>query len=518
MSLQLHSLDLWVIGIYFAFALFLGLWLSRRRAGNDEEDFFVAGRKLGWPVIGASLFASNISSEHLIGLSADGFRTGLAVGNYEWGATIVLIILASVFIPFYVGSRIRTMPEFLDRRFGPGARVYLSIMTITANVLVRISVALYAGALVMEQMFGMEFWSSILILSVVTVAYTAVGGLRAVMYTDALQTVVLLAGTIAMTWFALDQVGGWRVLQSTLDQDMFTMVRPAADPEIPWTGLLIGVPILGVWYWCTDQVIVQRVLSAKNIHEARMGAMFAAVLKIFPVFLFVLPGLCARVLYPEIEAQVVFPMMVTELLPIGVTGLVAAALIAALMSSIDSTLNSTGTLVSLDFYQRYRPHATPAQIVRVGRWTTIVVMIFGILWVNVVANASSLFQYLQEVNAAISPPIAAAFLIGVFWKRANYQGVMTALLGGLALGLTFTWLKLFPFLISAGINFAFSVLLLVIVSYLTPPPRPEQVEGLTFASIKSVMHGQVTVRQKWVFRALVGTLLVTMAGLWTYFS
>ena len=516
MQLTLHWIDLTIIGAYFVGVLGLGLWLARKDQG-DEDDYFVAGRQLGWFAVGASLFASNISSEHLIGLSADGFRSGLAVGNYEWGAAIVLLILAVVFVPFYIGSRIRTMPEFLERRFGVGARVYLSLITIAANVLVRISVALYAGAVVMQEMFGVGMWTSIVILAVTTVIYTAAGGLKAVVYTDAVQAIVLLVGTILLTAIAMTKVGGIDGLMSHVDADSLDMIRPADDPHMPWIGLLLGVPILGIWYWCTDQVIVQRVLGARDVHQARMGAVFAAFLKILPVFLFVLPGLCGRILYPEIaaeDAESVFPTMLRELLPVGVTGLVAAGLIAALMSSIDSTLNSTGTLVSLDFYQRWRPEASPQAIVAVGRITTVVVMGFGMAWVLVVERAESLFQYLQEVNAAISPPIAAAFLVGVFWKRANHAGVMTALVGGLAAGIGLLVLEPFPFLISAAVTFAISVALLAIGSLTTAPPRPEQVEGLTWGGVGALVGKLTTAAQRLRFRVLVGVILVIMAGLW----
>jgi SSS family transporter len=515
-QLNLHWIDLAIIGAYFVGVLGLGLWLARRDQG-DADDYFVAGRRLGWFAVGASLFASNISSEHLIGLSADGFRSGLAVGNYEWGAAIVLLILAVVFVPFYIGSRIRTMPEFLERRFGVGARVYLSLITIAANVLVRISVALYAGAVVMQEMFGVGMWTSIAILAVTTVIYTAAGGLKAVVYTDAVQAVVLLVGTILLTAIALSRVGGWDGLMSHVDADSLDMIRPADDPQMPWVGLLLGVPILGIWYWCTDQVIVQRVLGARDVNQARMGAVFAAFLKILPVFLFVLPGLCGRILYPEIaaeDAESVFPTMLRDLLPVGITGLVAAGLIAALMSSIDSTLNSTGTLVSLDFYQRWRPGASQKSIVSVGRITTVVVMAFGMAWVLVVERAESLFQYLQEVNAAISPPIAAAFLVGVFWKRANHTGVMTALVGGLGVGLVLLVLEPFPFLISAAVTFAISVALLAIGSLTTAPPRPEQVEGLTWGGVGALVGKLTTASQRRRFRVLVGVILVVMAALW----
>lgn len=515
--MTLHWIDFSIIAAYLVAVTGIGLWIAQRDK-QTGDGFFVAGRSLGWVTIGASLFASNISSEHLIGLAGDGFRTGLPVGNYEWGACIILLILAVFFAPFYVGSKIRTMPEYLEKRFGRGAAVYLSLMTIIANVLVRISVALYAGGIVINSMFGVNLWGAMAGLAVVTVVYTALGGLKAVVYTDLLQTVILFFGTIFLTLTALDKVGGWTGLQAQLDASMFDMVRPASDPEMPWTGLVLGVPVLGIWYWCTDQVIVQRVLGAKNVHQARMGALFAAFLKISPVFLFVLPGLCARVLFPEIDGKAAFPTLVQELLPVGLKGVVAAALIAALMSSIDSTLNSTGTLFSLDFYKKWKPEATPQQVVAVGRWATLVVMVFGLLWVNVVAESESLFQYLQQVNAAISPPIAASFLMGVFWPRANHQGVMSALICGLVIGLSLMVADVMPFLVAAGVTFFASLAILVIGSLLTDPPPAYRLDQLVWRDVDQVVNKETTARQRIIFKFGAGLLVVIMIGLWMMFS
>ena len=515
--MTLGSLDYGIIFVYLIGTLGLGLYLAWKDKG-PEDDFFVAGRSLGWFAVGASLFASNISSEHLIGLSADGFRTGLAVGNYEWGASLILLILGAVFVPFYIGARISTMPEFLEKRFGQGAKFYLSIITIVANVLVRISVALYAGGLVLESLFGLDFWIGVVLLSFITVFYTAAGGLKAVVYTDALQTIVLLIGTIALSWLAINEVGGWQALRSSLDPSFFDMVKPADDSEMPWPGLLIGVPILGIWYWCTDQVIVQRVLGAKNIHQARMGTVFAAFLKILPVFLFVLPGVAGRVLFPEADSKEIFVVLIQNLLPVGVKGLVAAALIAALMSSIDSTLNSTSTLVSLDVYKTLKPNVSGAQLLRFGRLVTVIVMIFGIAWIQVVMRAESLFQYLQQVNAAISPPIAAVFLVGVFWKRANHTGAITTLIGGFIIGVGLILAEPFPFLISAGVNFGLSLLILVTVSLLTQPPDPKKISGLTWGDARSIVEKEVSVKQRKLYGVLAVIILITMVALWIGFS
>ncbi len=515
--MTLGTLDLGILITYFIIVLFLGLWLSRREK-NQGADFFVGGRSFGWFAVGASLFASNISSEHLIGLAADGFRSGLAVGNYEWGAVLILMLLGGVFVPFYIGAKISTMPEFLQKRYGLGARMYLSIVTIVANVLVRISVALFAGGLVLQNLFGINMWVAIVVLSLVTVAYTAVGGLKAVVYTDVLQAIILLIGTTALTWISLDKVGGWDALQSGLDASYFDMVRPADDPEMSWVGLVLGVPVLGVWYWCTDQVIVQRVLGAKNMYHARMGTLFAAGLKILPVFLFVLPGLCGRLLFPEVESKSIFPVMVEQLLPIGLKGLVSAALIAALMSSIDSTLNSTGTLVSLDLFKHFKPNATEKETLRFGQLTTVLVMIFGILWVLVVQRAESLFQYLQQVNAAISPPIAACFLMGIFWRGSNHIGAMSALIGGLVFGVILLITEPVSFLVGAGINFFVSCSIIFVVSYFTKAKPSEEALSLTWSQVKHHISGEMTKKQILVYRSIIATLLVAMLGLWVSFA
>ena len=336
-------------------------------------------------------------------------------------------------------------------------------------------------------------------------------------YTDALQALVLLIGTGILTGVALGEVGGMAGLRESLDPHMLDMIRPADDPEMPWTGLVFGVPVLGIWYWCTDQVIVQRVLGAKDIHSARVGTLFAAVLKIFPVFLFVLPGLCARVLFPDIEPIAAFPTLITELMPIGLRGLVCAGLIAALMSSLDSTINSTGTLVSLDFYEHLRPQATQAQVIWVGRVTTVVVMVFGMLWVLVVERAESTFQYLQQVNAALSPPIAAAFLAGVFFKRAHHTGVMAALLGGFTLGVGLLVLDVIPFLISAGVTFVASLAILVVVSLLTTPAEDRSV-GLTWFDSKRAPETRVTATERQSFFLAAFVIAFVMFCLWVAFA
>ena len=515
MQLKLQIIDIVIIVLYFVVVLGLGLYLARRERGST--DFFLAGRRLTWPIIGASLFASNISSEHLVGLAADGFRSGLAVGNYEWGAGVALLILAVIFVPFYIASGITTLPEFLGKRYSEASRLYLSLINIVANVFIRISVALYAGALVIRELFGIGLWTSVFVLAGTTVLYTAAGGLTAVMYTDTIQAVVLLVGSTILTLVALNAAGGWSTLRAELDPSFFEMVRPLSDPEMPWTGLLLGVPILGIWYWCTDQVITQRVLAAADTRHARLGALFAGFLKITPVFVFVLPGVAGRILFPDAEAASIYPRMVAELLPAGLVGLIAVALIASLMSSIDSTLNSTSTLVAFDLYRKFRPNAGEALLTRIGRLTTVAVMIFGILWVQVVMNAGSLFQYLQAVSAAISPPITACFLLGVLWPRINAAGAIASLVTGFLLGVSLLIgaqvLELFtlPLLHAAVVNFIISSAVLVGVSLLSSPPSEDSIRALTWQHLHVASASRVA-------KFLCGLLALILAALWLTFA
>ena len=356
----LAPVDLVIIGVYFVIVFGIGLYFSRKERTSD--DYFLAGRNIGWFAIGASLFVSNISTEHFIGLAGSGATSGLAVGNFEWLASCILLLLGWVFVPFYLRSNVFTMPEFLERRFNRQCATYLAGISIIAYIFTKISVHLYAAAIVLERVVGWNQWTAAIILVVATGIYTIAGGLAAVIYTDLVQTLILLAGAVALTFIGLHKVGGFNALRAAVPASYFHMMKPIIDPDFPWTGIFFGAPILGIWYWCTDQVIVQRVLSAKDEGHAKAGTIFAGFLKILPVFMLVLPGVIAFALYPMFHIEmarsngdIAYPTLVVNLLPTGLVGLVIAALLAALMGAMSSVFNSASTLVTLDFYKKLRP-------------------------------------------------------------------------------------------------------------------------------------------------------------------
>ena len=496
MFLNIAFTDLVVIGLYFVVIFSIGFYFSRKE--RTSTDYFLAGRRVGWFAIGASLFASNISSEHFIGLAGSGAATGLAVGHFEWLACLILLILGWIFVPFYLRSKVFTMPEFLERRYNSASRWYLTIVSILAYVLTKISVTLFAGGLLLKQLMGWDMYTSAIVMVIATGIYTIAGGLGAVIYTELMQTFVLIGGAVVLTVLGLHEVGGFSQLRQSVPADFFHMFKPVSDPDFPWTGIIFGAPILGIWYWCTDQFIVQRVLSAKNISNARSGTVFAGFLKILPVFILVLPGIIARALYPDISGDQAYPALVTRLLPVGLKGIVVASLLAALMSSLASCFNSSSTLFTIDIYKKIKPEASERRLVYVGRLATGVLVILGILWVPFIKYISSqLYIYLQSVQAYISPPIAAVFLFGVFWPRVNGKGAVASLVTGLVLGMfrlilelihkqtPFAW---FPLRFIAEINFLhFAVILfiisssvLIIVSLFSERPKQNKVAGLTF--------------------------------------
>lgn len=549
MDTPLGALDWAVIAGYFAavFAVAIGGTLRERRAaaahgGEDSADYFLAGRNVGWFVIGASLFASNIGSEHLVGLAGSGAVTGVAPGQFEVLASLILLLLGWVFVPFYLRSGVFTMPEFLERRYSAGARWYLATVSILAYVLTKISVTIFAGAVVFSAV-GVPFWTGALLIVAVTGAYTVFGGLRAVLYTDMVQTFVLIGGAAAVTAAGLAAVGGWGAMAEAVGPDFLDMWKPATDPDFPWTGILFGAPILGVWYWCTDQFIVQRTLSARTVDEARRGTIFAGFLKLLPVFIFVLPGVLAAALVAQGRLSLpdpneALPTLVSALLPVGLRGLVIAGLLAALMSSLSSVFNSCSTLITWDVYKKLNPGASEARLVWVGRLSTVALTVLGLAWIPFVEAAEGgLYVYIQSVQAYISPPIAAVFLLGLFWARLNAQGALAALVTGLVLGLLrlafeaggveagfFTDLN---FLLFAVALFLVSTAVLVGVSLATVPPPDEKVAGLTFGraeepTAKGRMLDDVSVRSgpgwRRVDALLTAMLLAAVAGIWLFFA
>src|SRR5512140_3380237 len=376
---NLNIVDILVIVAYFLILSGIAYWAARREK-NVSADFFLASRDVGWLAVGASLFASNIGSEHLVGLAGTGAASGLAVGHFEWIACFMLLLLGWLFVPFYLRSGVYTMPEFLERRFNSAARWYFTWVSVVGYVLTKISVTLFAGGVVMRAVTGWDLYTSAGILIVITGLYTILGGLRAVIYTEVLQAIVLIIGSAALTVLGLNAIGGWSELHARLPADFFSMWKPSSHPDFPWTGVVFGAPILGVWYWCTDQHIVQRVLAAKNVTAARRGTIFAGYLKVLPVFIFVLPGMVAAALYADVRggaADAAYPSLVTRLLPAGFKGLVLAGMLAALMSSLASAFNSCSTLLTWDVYRKLRPQATETELVTFGRGSTIILVGLG---------------------------------------------------------------------------------------------------------------------------------------------
>ena len=543
---NLATIDLVIIGVYFLLVFCIGFYFARKE--RTSTDYFLASRDIGWFFIGASLFVSNISTEHFIGLSGTGASSGLAVGHFEWLACLILLILGWVFVPFYLRSNVFTMPEFLERRFNRECAVYLAGISIIAYIFTKISVQLYAASVVLERVAGWSLWKTAIILVIATGIYTIAGGLAAVIYTDTVQTLILIAGACALTFIGLHRVGGLEHLRTMVPASYFHMIKPASDPNFPWTGIFFGAPILGIWYWCTDQVIVQRVLSARDEGHAKAGTIFAGFLKILPVFMLVLPGIIAFALFPEqvVKPDFAYPTLVLNLLPVGLVGLVMAALLAAVMGAMSSVFNSASTLVTLDFYKKLRPEASEKQLVNFGRIATGFMVVLGLLWVPFIHLISSqLYIYLQSVQAYISPPIASCFVLGILWTRLNGTGAISSLWTGFVLGafrfvaelmaaqgteLTgiTAWLVKMNFLHYAIFMFVVCSIVLVAVSLVTPAPDRRKLAGLTFATVDEKMdtiplHGiarkpaKETPTERMLNIVFSLLLLATVVGLWIYF-
>lgn len=542
---QLEAIDITVIVLYFTGVLGVAWWaFLKNNSKKESESYFLAGRDLGWFAVGTSLFMSNIGSEHLLGLSGTGAASGLAVGHFEWLAALILLLLGWLFVPFYLRSGVYTMPEFLGRRYNSACQGYFTAISIIGYVLTKISVSLYAGGVIIQEVTGIDLWMSAGVIVIVTGLYTMLGGLRAVVYTDILQTVVLLLGSCVLVLAGLEAVGGWNELMLKAPSGFFTMWKATSHPSFPWTGIVFGAPILGIWYWCTDQCIVQRTLSARNLDNARGGTILAGYLKILPVFLFILPGIIARVLYTDMDpgnSDKALPRLVMHLLSPGMKGLFFAALLAALMGSLSAVFNSCSTLITWDVFRKWKPEASEATLVSVGRWTTAFLAVLGLMWIPFMKYISSqLYIYLQSVQGYIAPPIAACFLLGLFISRINGIGAMSSLLVGFVLGFLRLCLELvngpqknglttgsfwetfaeINFLHFAALLFVICSVVLVGVSFLTPAPKPAQVEGLTWAHRgkgKSVLEAETSSGHT-LNIVLSSALVVTMAILWFVFG
>jgi len=578
--MEFHWIDWVVIAGYFAIILGIAWWVIKQRQ-DTSTDYFLAGRHLGWFVIGASIFASNIGSEHLVGLAGSGATDGVAMAHYELHAWC-LLVLGWVMVPFYMRSKVFTMPEFLERRFSPAARTVLSLISLVAYVLTKIAVGIFAGGIVFSVLLpemnflGLDsFWLGSVLVIVLTGIYTILGGLRAVAYTEALQTIVLIAGSILVTIFGLQALGGWSELRAIAGSEMFNLWKPLVPAGIastwapvkeagqmawyfndnyPWLGMLLCAPIIGLWYWTTDQYIVQRVLGAPNETEARRGTIAAAFLKLLPVFIFIIPGMICFALAKSgnitaiqqqlldaqgniirDNAQSAFPLLVAYVLPVGVRGIVVAGLLAALMSSLAGVFNASSTLFTMDFYSRLKPNVSQHQLVWMGRVATAVMVLIGLLWIPVIQGGKGLYDYLQGVQAYLAPPIFVVFFLGVFNKRLNAKGCLASLLTGFGLGLfrlavdtpvklfdgfayepgSFFWIinniffqyySLFIFIVCIGVMLA--------VSYMTEKPSYERISGLTYGTTSA--EDKNSTRSSWTKGDVIGSVLVILLILASY--
>ncbi len=542
--IELSSLD-WAVLAGFFILLMGVVAMSMREKEEDTADYFLAGRNATWLAIGASIFASNIGSEHLVGLSGAGASSGMAMAHWELQSYIILL-LGWFFVPFYWSSKVYTMPEFLERRFSERSRTFLAAISIISYVLTKVAVTVYAGALVLQTLLGIDtiwgidfFWVAAIGMVVVTGIYTVLGGMKAIMWTSVLQTPVLLIGSIIILWIGLDKVGGWAEFERINAANMH-LIRPWDDPNFPWPGVIFGSFIIGFWYWCTDQYIVQRVLSAKGIKEARRGTMFAGYLKLLPVFIFLVPGMIAFALkskglisYDSSDAA--FATLVSELLPAGVKGIVIGGLLAALMSSLASLFNSSATLFTIDFYKKFKPKATEKHLLHVGRMATIAIVILGMLWIPLMlALSANLFEYLQQVQALIAPGIAAVFLLGICSKRVTEAAAFWGLVIGFLLGMLRLVLSFFAESLQgmpvigwyANVNwlyiciFLFIVItaLIVLISLVTPQKDEEQLKGLTFSTMSKAQIEEVKAGiDKWDFIHTAAIIGITVFIYWRFF-
>ena len=503
------NIDLAISVLYFLGIVFVGLWTGLKKktvaSGDASSDYFLAGQSLKWPMIGLALFATNISCLHLVSLAQSGFDTGLLSGNFEWMASFTLILLSLFFVPFYIRSKVATLPDFLEKRYNRACRDWLAVISIVSAVVIHIAFSFLAGGIVLKTLFGVDMYTSVIVIAFFTGLYTIIGGLRAVVVTESIQTIVLLTGAIVITVVCYNKVGGWgeitSTLQSTGELDKLSMLKPADDPGgMPWYAIFLGYPVLGIWYWCADQTIVQRVLGAKDENHARLGSLFCGFIKILPVFIFVLPGLMAYVLAKKgmfdissiqtlgtdgktvTDSKAIYTLMITQLVPKGLVGVLAAALMSGLMSQISGALNSIATLFSYDLYKRFKPEAGDQQLVRIGRISAGVALVASIGLLPLLNRYESLFSGINDIIAHIAPPITTVFLLGIFWKKASAKSAQYTLwLGSLLGAVVFVINKTYPtniigdipFMMMAFYLFCSCVALQVILSYVFPVQHTE---------------------------------------------
>ena len=548
-------LDWIVIGVFCCALIGIVLWVVSQKNDNSA-DYFLGGKDATWIAIGASIFASNIGSEHLIGLAGAGASSGMAMAHWEIQGWMILI-LGWVFVPFYTRSMVYTMPEFLERRYNTQSRTILSVISLISYVLTKVAVTVYAGGLVFQQVFGIEelwgidfFWIAAIGLVVITAIYTIFGGMKSVLYTSVLQTPILLLGSLIILVLGMKALGSWDQMLQLCDVKpnyegatgtMIHLMRSNSDPQYPWLGALIGSAVIGFWYWCTDQYIVQRVLSGKNEKESRRGTIFGAYLKLLPVFLFLIPGMIAFALHQKYagaggflpmladgtpNADAAFPTLVAKILPAGVKGLVVCGILAALMSSLASLFNSSAMLFTIDFWKRLKPETSEKSLVRIGQTATVVIVILGILWIPIMRSVGNvLYNYLQDVQSVLAPGIAAAFLLGITWKRASAKGGQWGLLSGIIIGLTRlgakvyysnatdaadSWFKAvfydFNWLFFCGVMLIVCCLIVIVVSLCTEAPSEQKIQGLVFGT--STPEQIEATRNSWNHWDVIHTLII----------
>ena len=551
----MQTLDWIVIGVFCCALIGIVLWVVSQKNDNSA-DYFLGGKDATWIAIGASIFASNIGSEHLIGLAGAGASSGMAMAHWEIQGWMILI-LGWVFVPFYTRSMVYTMPESLERRYNTQSRTILSVISLISYVLTKVAVTVYAGGLVFQQVFGIKelwgidfFWIAAIGLVVITAIYTIFGGMKSVLYTSVLQTPILLLGSLIILVLGMKALGSWDQMLQLCDVKpsyegatgtMIHLMRSNSDPQYPWLGALIGSAVIGFWYWCTDQYIVQRVLSGKNEKESRRGTIFGAYLKLLPVFLFLIPGMIAFALHQKYagdggflplladgtpNADAAFPTLVAKILPAGVKGLVVCGILAALMSSLASLFNSSAMLFTIDFWKRLKPETSEKSLVRIGQMATVVIVILGILWIPIMRSVGNvLYNYLQDVQSVLAPGIAAAFLLGITWKRASAKGGMWGLLSGIIIGLTRlgakvyysntpdaadSWFKAvfydFNWLFFCGVMLVVCCLVVIVVSLCTKAPDEQKIQGLVFGT--STPEQRAATRASWNTWDVIHTIII----------
>ncbi len=546
----METLDWWVIAAFAVFMIGIVVWVTMQKQENSD-DYFLGGRDATWLAIGCSIFASNIGSEHLIGLAGSGAASGMAMAHWEFQGWMILI-LAWVFVPFYERSMVFTMPEFLERRYNPQSRTLLSVISLISYVLTKVAVTVYAGGLVFQQVFGIKelwgidfFWIAAIGLVVITAIYTIFGGMKSVLYTSVLQTPILLLGSLFILVLGFKELGGWEQMMeicratpvNEYGDTMTNLIRNNNDPQYPWVGALVGSSIIGFWYWCTDQFIVQRVLSGKDEQQARRGAIFGAYLKLLPVFLFLIPGMIAFALsnkgivingeaFTLSTPDAAFPTLVAKLLPAGVKGIVVCGILAALMSSLASLFNSSAMLFTIDFYKRFKPETPEKQLVVIGQIATVVIVVLGILWIPVMRSVGDvLYNYLQDVQSVLAPGIASAFLLGIAWKRTSAKGGMWGLISGLIIGMTRLGAKVYfsnnpdaadslfkylfydlNWLFFCGWMFLFCCIVVIVVSLCTEAPDEKKIQGLVFGT--ATAEQKETTRKSWNKWDVLNTVII----------